>query len=63
MSDEKKNRRKYEPPVSLHPLSPEDALRAFLEVSPEKVREREKIDEELRERRKAQKAKRPPKRG
>lgn len=44
MDDEKKNRRKYEPPVSLHPLDPEDALRAFLAVDPEKVKERERTE-------------------
>ena len=41
MNDDKKNQRKYDPPVSLHPLDPEDALRAFLQVDPEKVKERE----------------------
>ena len=41
MKEEGRHQRKYEPPVSLHPLDPEDALRAFLQVDPEKVKERE----------------------
>ena len=44
MNDDKKNRRLYEPPLSLHPLDPEDALRAFLAVDPEKVKERERAE-------------------
>ena len=39
-----KYRRKYEPPVSLHPLDPKDALKAFLQVDPEKVKERERTE-------------------
>ena len=44
MTDEKKLSRKYEPPVSLHPLDPKDALRAFLQVDPDKVKERERTE-------------------
>lgn len=62
MSKRNKNKqlRKNEPPVSLHPLNPEDALRAFMKVDPEKVKERERKVEE--QRRKTGK-KRPPKKG
>jgi len=34
--------RKYEEPVSLWPLKPEDVLAAFMKVDPEKVEKREK---------------------
>ena len=44
MKEEGKYRRKYEKPVSLHPLDPGDALRAFLQVDPEKVKERERTE-------------------
>ena len=61
MGNEMEKRRKYEPPVSLHPLDPEDAIRALLQVDPEKVKERERSEKERH--RKARKAKRLPKRG
>lgn len=55
-----KKGKKHEPPVSLYPLNPEEALRAFLQVDPERVREREKRSDAGRD--KPQK-KHPPKKG
>jgi hypothetical protein len=40
--DMKELERKYEEPVSLWPLKPEDVLAAFMKVDPEKVEKREK---------------------
>jgi len=37
-----KKKRKYEKKVSLHPLKPKDALQAFMQVDPEKLKERER---------------------
>ena len=38
----KKDVRKYEKPVSLYPLKPDDALGAFMKVKPEKVKKKKK---------------------
>ena len=43
--------------TSLHPLSPEDALRGFMEVDPEAVKEAERHEERAKRRRKKRKAK------
>jgi hypothetical protein len=34
--------KKYAKPLSLYPLKPEEALKAFMEVDPEKIKKREK---------------------
>jgi hypothetical protein len=41
----KKLKRKYAKPLSLYPLKPEEALKAFMEVDPEKIKKREKKKE------------------
>jgi hypothetical protein len=38
----KKEKRKYEKPVSLYPLKPEKALEAFMKVDPKKVKKKRK---------------------
>lgn len=38
----KKDERKYEKPVSLYPLKPEEALGAFMKVDPKKIKKKEK---------------------
>ena len=43
---EKKPKSKYQKPLSLYPLKPEKALKAFMEVDPEKVEERLKAEED-----------------
>jgi hypothetical protein len=34
----KKQKRKYEKPISLYPLKPEEALSAFMKVDPKKIK-------------------------
>ena len=38
----KKPKKKYEKPISLYPLKPEEALKAFMEVDPNKVKKKDK---------------------
>lgn len=33
-----KNKKKYEKPISLWPLKPEEALKAFMEIDPKKIK-------------------------
>jgi hypothetical protein len=37
MSKNKKKRGKYQKPVSLYPLKPEEALAAFMKIDPKKI--------------------------
>ena len=37
---EKKRQRKYAKRISLYPLKPEEALSAFMKVSPQKIKKR-----------------------
>jgi hypothetical protein len=36
----KKTKKKYAKPLSLYPLKPEEALRAFMQVDPSKVKKK-----------------------
>lgn len=38
----KKKSQKYDKPISLYPLKPEKALKAFMEVDPEKINKKKK---------------------
>jgi hypothetical protein len=38
MSKNKKKRRKYQKPVSLYPLKPEEALSAFMKIKSKQIR-------------------------
>jgi hypothetical protein len=38
----KERKRKYDKPVSLFPLKPEDALAAFMKIDPKKIKRRER---------------------
>ncbi len=36
-----KPKKQYEKPISLYPLKPEEALKAFMQVNPKKVKDEE----------------------
>ncbi len=43
---DKKPKKKYAKPLSLYPLKPEEALKAFMEVDPEKIKKKERKKKE-----------------
>ena len=46
----KELKKKYDKPVSLYPLKPEEALSAFMKIDPVKFERRKRKDEKNRER-------------
>jgi hypothetical protein len=45
----KQPKKKYDKPVSLYPLKPEDALAAFMKIDPKKVERRNQKEEKKKQ--------------